>query len=83
VLQEAHAGRGAYPSHLSELTLLARTTATDPCSEAPFIYRRTETGYLLYGVDVDGRDDAGVPSSPGQLDRLGAGDLVAGKLSGR
>jgi len=56
---------GNYPGDLAELVpkTLARAPV-DPFSAGPLIYRPTETGYILYSVGPNGKDDRGQSSNP-------------------
>ena len=56
-----HAERGDYPRSLSELMpdYLAQVPL-DAFSSKPLLYRANESGYLLYSVGINGRDDSGV-----------------------
>lgn len=63
--------RGEPPESLEVLVpeYLARVPA-DPNGDGPLKYRRTDNGYLLYSVGINGRDDGGVratatPGTPG------------------
>ncbi len=68
-LREFERKNGRLPDSLTELDLGDSTY--DPFTSAPFVYRRTETGYLLYSPSHDGLDDGG------QHDRrLDTGDHV-------
>jgi hypothetical protein len=52
--------KGEFPEKLEELVPdFIDAIPMDVYSEQPPIYRRTEGGYLLYGVDKDRRDDGG------------------------
>jgi hypothetical protein len=59
--------RGEPPKSLEALVpeYLA-SVPTDPNGDGPLKYRRTDSGYLLYSVGLNGRDDGGVrsPSNP-------------------
>ncbi|MBI2433340.1 MAG: hypothetical protein HYV26_10750 [Candidatus Hydrogenedentes bacterium] len=49
---------GDFPPGLESLSPTAEHTAlVDPFSGQPYRYERTETGYLLYSVGVDGEDN--------------------------
>ena len=51
----------AYPQELNELEIdeKQKFILTDPFSEAPFIFKKTATGYKIYSVSVNGKDDGG------------------------
>jgi hypothetical protein len=51
-------------------TLMRATLLEDPHAEGPFRYRREGSGYRLYGVGPNRRDDGGVQSSRGQQDDI-------------
>jgi hypothetical protein len=48
----------------------------DPMSGKPLRYRRNESGFVMYSVGEDGRDDGGDPSSPRVANEL---DFWSGK----
>jgi hypothetical protein len=77
-LQKSRAALGHYPARLDELRNGSlKTIPLDPFTEKPFVYRRTPSGYLLYSLGRNLRDDGGKP----QLPRDEAdGDYVAGHL---
>ena len=51
---------GSFPQSLGQLEEeLGVNIGTDPFSGNPFIYRKTETGYILYSVGSNGIDDGG------------------------
>lgn len=47
--------KGIFPKTLAELG----EAPTDACSGKPLIYRPNPTGFLLYSVGIDGKDDGG------------------------
>lgn len=69
---------GRLPKRLQELVprYLSRLPA-DPFDNGPLVFRRRDSGYDLYSIGPDGRDDGGhrVPLS-GSLDSLPAGSDV-------
>jgi hypothetical protein len=80
-LQEARQRDGRYPLALRELvpqTLSA--VPRDPFAEQPLRYRRKGSGYLLYSIGPDLKDDGGTPVTARGLDQNSRGDLVAGQL---
>jgi|GEM_PF-752720 len=85
-LQAYHAEHNAYPATLVELTpAYLKAVPDDPFAlQAPLCYQRTETGYLLYSIGPDGKDDGGIPCSGGQkagdkgVVPEAIGDIVAG-----
>jgi len=52
----------AFPSSLKDL---GGTLPTDPFSGKPLVYRRTASGFILYSVGEDRKDDGGVGVKPG------------------
>jgi hypothetical protein len=59
-LEQHRRSHGAYPQRLDELTQdLGSETRVDPFTEKPFVYQPSKTGYLLYSIGPDGRDDGG------------------------
>jgi len=83
---------GAYPTSLDALgSDLPHERTIDPFANgAPFRYRKTSGGYVLYSVGPDGKDDGGKAidtgssraSSPNEryfVLNSSAGDIVAGK----
>ncbi len=64
---------GRYPVSLAEL----RTSQTfDPFSGQPFVYSPTASGYKLYSVGPNGKDDGGKPYHEGKMNPRNAGDLL-------
>ena len=52
--------RGEYPDRLDQLTpKFLSSLPVDPFGDGPFHYRRTDDGFLLYSVGVNGQDDGG------------------------
>lgn len=52
--------KGTFPESLDELKSgLLEEIPPDPLSGSPFVYKRTEEGYLLYSVGCNGVDDKG------------------------
>jgi hypothetical protein len=61
-LQGHRAEHGEFPDDLADLVPgYLSAVPKDPFSNKPFIYRRQPTGYLLYSVGPDGKDDGGRP----------------------
>nr|CAA9286545.1 hypothetical protein AVDCRST_MAG63-3995 [uncultured Armatimonadetes bacterium] len=90
-LRAYRAERGRYPERLAELAPeYLKSVPVDPFAlEGPLRYRRTATGYVLYSVGPDGKDDGGKPIEDAEIgrDRPGRryavqggsrGDIVAG-----
>lgn len=70
-LHSHHLRTGNYPADLRELSGLPdRTVRLDPFTGQPFCYTRIGTGYRLYSLGRDARDDGGDPQR----------DVVAGEL---
>jgi len=71
---------GSYPQNLDRLIEagLLQTLATDPYSDKPLVYRRTDDGFTLYSVGWNFVDDGGVgKDDKGHVWRWGsAGDTV-------
>jgi acetyl esterase/lipase len=55
------ADHGAYPKELAELTpkYVAKVPSDIFANDGPLHYKRQGTGYLLYSVGINGRDDGG------------------------
>jgi hypothetical protein len=59
---------GRLPERLDELVpKYLAATPVDPFSNQPLVYRRGDTGYLLYSVGPDGEDNGGHFGSHGDL----------------
>lgn len=57
--------RGRFPNKLADLTAsLRKTIPTDLFSEKPFHYKRTKSGYLLYSVGPNMKDEKGKSPDP-------------------
>ncbi len=55
-----HAAHGVYPRELAELTPeFLPELPKDPFSEKNYIYKSSESGYVLYSVGPNGKDDCG------------------------
>lgn len=57
------ADHGAYPAELAQLCpKYLAAIPQDPCSRSggPLCYKRSETGYVLYSVGPNGKDDGGM-----------------------
>jgi hypothetical protein len=56
---------GAYPPDLDQLVKAGylETVPTDPYTGRPFVYRRTESNFLLYSAGEDQKDDGGIPGT--------------------
>ena len=70
---------GRFPDRLEDLpiSLVPHDTRIDRFSGQPLKYRRTPTGFLLYSIGADQKDNGGAaPSRGGWL----IGDIVAGHL---
>jgi hypothetical protein len=66
---------GRNPAKLADLVpAYLPAVPQDPFSGGPLVYRLKPTGYLLYGVGVDGVDDGGRSSGPGGLED--GGDIL-------
>lgn len=67
-LQSYFAQYHQYPEKLSTETLTdLKAIPADPFAvNQPLRYKRTATGYLLYSIGPDGKDDGGAPCSEGQ-----------------
>ena len=70
---------GAYPRSLGELVRAGLISALpeDPFAGRPFVYRRRKSGYLLYSIGPDARDDGGKALRPFWRDK--PGDIVFAK----
>lgn len=88
-LQTYHAEHHAYPPTLAALTpgYLSKLPDDPFATSGSFGYRRTPTGYLLYSVGPNGKDDGGKTSDDGRrnaqcqhpfLRGNSPGDVVAG-----
>lgn len=55
---------GEFPTSLSQ----AQSNALDPLNDEPLAYRKTESGFIIYSVGVDGIDHGGDPESNSQRD---------------
>lgn len=51
---------GQYPQQLAELGAAEAANCIDPFGDAPFHYRVTDDGFVLYSVGLDGVDDGGI-----------------------
>jgi hypothetical protein len=74
------AAKGRYPASLEEMVpAFLKSISMDPFGQGkPYIYRAQRSGFLLYSVGVDMKDDGGRPAKyPNQP----GGDIVAGHLS--
>lgn len=59
-LAQQHASSGSYPEGLEALKdQVSPTTLIDPFSDKLLVYHRVSSGYTLYSVGADGRDDGG------------------------
>lgn len=70
---------GAYPAKLAELkTRLGWKLPEDPCSGRDLHYRRKPTGFLIYSIGLDFKDDGGKPQQikNGQSNPTAPGDIV-------
>lgn len=75
-----HREHGAYPDELAQLVPdNLPAPIRDPFCGQPLHYRRTEKGYLLYSVGVNGIDDRGVDWQIGGDQHQGDIVLEAGK----
>ena len=82
-LEEYRSRHGRYPERLALLTpaVLAKEPL-DGFTEQPFKYRRKASGYLLYSVGPDRKDDGGTSIAFRQgFSASTPGDLVAGSLT--
>ena len=74
---------GSYPPSLKALVpRYLEAVPIDPFGGAtrpPLIYHKTASGFLLYSLGPDMKDDGGVPATPKTI--LHSGDIVAGKLT--
>ena len=54
--------KGQYPTNLSELVEAGylNKLPRDPYSDGPLVYRKTESGFLLYSLGMNLKDDGGV-----------------------
>lgn len=59
-LEGYRAGNGRYPDKLDDLVpAYVKSLPVDLFTGDPLKYRRTEKGYILYSVDLDGKDNGG------------------------
>ncbi|MBI3947693.1 MAG: hypothetical protein HY321_17365 [Armatimonadetes bacterium] len=73
---------GAYPESLAALRQrLNWEVPDDPFSEKPLVYRRQGSGFLLYSVGPDMKDDGGRPTRE-LRERIGAGVLLRDRRTG-
>jgi uncharacterized RDD family membrane protein YckC len=69
--------RGTYPESLAQLRgALQWQTPTDPFSGKSLVYRKQGSGYLLYSIGPDLRDDRGRPLRRQPVDDSFEGDIV-------
>lgn len=68
-LERFHLTQGDYPGNLQALVpAILAAVPTDPVTAKPLGYRRTSaSGYGVYSVGLDGRDDLGKPPPPPQI----------------
>ncbi len=54
--------KGSYPTNLDELVSsgFLKSLPMDPWSDKPLVYKKTETGFTLYSVGLNFKDDGGV-----------------------
>jgi hypothetical protein len=68
---------GDYPGSLAELSLtLTNGLPKDPFSGLDFIYRRETTGYLLYSIGADRKDDGGKAMNRQAAAGIPPGDIL-------
>lgn len=79
------AEHGHYPENLSQLPdELTKGTAIDPLSGKPLIYKRLESGFIIYSVGLNGKDDRGQETSwPSWKVYPGQNDDIVWKISSR
>ena len=89
-LQAYKMDHGGYPATLGQLIpgYLPAVPADVFADGKPLHYRRTNTGYCLYSIGPDGKDDGGTPSQDGRpkppgillhpITDASRGDIVAG-----
>ena len=92
-LQAFRKTNGAYPDNLSDLTpSILPELPTDPFApSSPIRYVKTGSGYILYSVGPDGKDNGGAPIDDASLSKMddtgrlrhivtvtSKGDIVAG-----
>ncbi|MDT8302271.1 MAG: hypothetical protein RQ760_12365 [Sedimentisphaerales bacterium] len=67
---------GRYPANLSELVEAGylKRLPMDPYSDGPLVYRRTESGFLLYSLGTNLKDDGGELGLRGGKPRMWADD---------
>lgn len=66
-----HADKGGYPETLSDLVpAYLPQVPNDAFAGKPLTYRPTGTGYLLYSIGLNGKDDGGVFSGAANADDL-------------
>lgn len=71
------AEHGRYPDKLDVLSpLYLKTIPTDLFTGRPPIYRRLETGFIVYSVGLNGRDDGGLDNRATKDSDRKADDLV-------
>jgi hypothetical protein len=71
-----HQERAVYPDRLANLVPAELPTVpVDPFSGRPLVYRETKSGYVLYSVGPDGRDDGGAPMADAKIWWEATGDL--------
>jgi hypothetical protein len=76
-LRTYQAQHGQYPDSLKALPKAPTgPDVRDPFSLKPLLYQRTKSGFVLYSLGPDRRDDEGVPNEDDQGRRLGTGDIV-------
>jgi type II secretory pathway pseudopilin PulG len=63
-LQRYRQDKGQYPDSLNDLIAAGflKELPIDPWSDKPLIYRKTDTGFTLYSVGLNFKDDGGVPA---------------------
>ncbi|MEO8352686.1 MAG: hypothetical protein ABI680_13205 [Chthoniobacteraceae bacterium] len=55
---------GSFPETLLEaMDEASKSISIDPCDGQPLRYRKTETGYRLWSVGADRKDDGGIPGT--------------------
>lgn len=81
-LRRYRAAHGRFPDSFQPLVpAYLKSIPNDPftgAAGAPFRYRRHKSGFLLYSVGPDMRDDGGIPMSYPDGDE--SGDIVAGDI---
>lgn len=72
---------GSYPASLKDLkSHLGWKIPADPFSGKPFIYKREKSGFLVYSIGANLKDDGGKPQPPGKSSDSGNYD-IAWKIS--